>query len=164
MRSLPWDCDWVTMSRVTFGDQMLRMKWRKRRNCVTVSQVRWSIKCTRPWAAASQAFKEIILLHFSQPFTSFCIAAPLQTPADAGQSQLTRNRRRRIVGRHMMVSLGVEEPRHEHEGLFVSALAILTSDCHTGEGESVGGEEVGRKLEPGCLASPLSPLDPLYSA
>ena len=63
-----------------------------------------------------------------------------------------------------MVSLGVEEPRHEHEGLFVSALAILTSDCHTGEGESVGGEEVGRKLEPGCLASPLSPLDPLYSA
>ena len=64
MRSLPWDCDWVTMSRVTFGDQMLRMKWRRRRNCVTVSQVRWSIKCTRPWAAASQAFKEIILLHF----------------------------------------------------------------------------------------------------
>ena len=59
-----------------------------------------------------------------------------------------------------MVSLGVEEPRHEHEGLFVSALAILTSDCHTGEGESVGGEEVGRKLEPGCLASPLSPPDP----
>ena len=58
-----------------------------------------------------------------------------------------------------MVSLGEEEePRHEHkEGLFVSALAIfLTSDyshCTGEEGESVGGEEVGRKLEPGCLAS-----------
>lgn len=54
------------------------------------------------------------------------------------------------------LGLGVDEPRHEHEGLFVSVLAILTFD-HTGWGESVGGEEVGRKLEPGCLASPLSP-------
>ena len=53
------------------------------------------------------------------------------TTADAGHSQLTRNRRRSIVGRKMMLSLlgrGVLEPRHEHEGLFVSGLVILTFD------------------------------------
>ena len=135
------------------------------RGTASQSKVRRSIKCSL------EHFREVFLLdRFPiptannrkwkwvgetdylppfQPFTSSYIAAPLETPD--GSIQLTRNRRRSMVGIHIIASLVVGEPRHKHKGLFVSGLPILEAShcyltvCGRGGGQARTGAAMSSK-------------------
>ena len=134
---------WLSLCHFWWSN--FRVKWKDRRcdrsrNCVTIKgEEKHKVQ---PWAFQRS-------LPPFQPFTSSYIAAPLETPD--GSIQLTRNRRRSMVGIHIIASLVVGEPRHKHKGLFVSGLPILEAShcyltvCGRGGGQARTGAAMSSK-------------------
>ena len=134
---------WLSLCHFWWSN--FRVKWKDRRcdrsrNCVTIKgEEKHKVQ---PWAFQRS-------LPPFQPFTSSYIAAPLETPD--GSIQLTRNRRRSMVGIHIIASLVVGEPWHKHKGLFVSGLPILEAShcyltvCGRGGGQARTGAAMSSK-------------------
>ena len=114
MLSLTSDCDWVTFGAAQISEN-LKQKW----NCVTITGGRFSAMCGPwDWEAASSTFRETLFSTFHN-FSHRIITA--------NTAELTRRRRRMIVGRPRMARKGLGGELRHNEHSVSAYLAIPPS-------------------------------------